>query len=315
MRLLAPAKINLALDVLGRRADGYHQVVMVMQTIALADTVTVAVNEGHGAIRLAGGTEEAPPDADNLVYRAAQLVRETAGLSCGVDIDLEKVIPVAAGLAGGSSDAAATVKALNRLFRLGWSDREMETLLARLGSDIPFLVRGGTALATGRGEIVHRLPPAPAFWVVLVKPPFGASTPKVYKALGAPALPDPLPWPQAMKPATTPPGTAAYRMIEALKTGDYGNVLEALGNDLEQVTLEWHPVLKEIKVQLTRFGCDRALMSGSGPTILGFTASEATARSVAAAMEEQWGPQRYRVLIARTLEREEADEWNVDCCR
>ncbi|MBM7866379.1 4-(cytidine 5'-diphospho)-2-C-methyl-D-erythritol kinase [Heliomicrobium gestii] len=315
MRLLAPAKINLALDVLGRRADGYHQVVMVMQTISLVDTVTVTVNEGDTAIRLAGGTEEAPPDRDNLVYRAAHLLSEAAGLSCGVQIHLEKVIPVAAGLAGGSSDAAATVKAMNRLFGLRWSDIDMEALLARLGSDIPFLVRGGTALATGRGEIVHRLPPAPNFWVVLVKPPFGASTPQVYKALGAPALPEPLPWPEAMTPETTPTGTASQRVMAALQAGDYGALLAALGNDLEQVTLEWHPVLKEIKGQLERLGCDRALMSGSGPTILGFTASEATARSVAAAMNEQWGPQQYRVLTARTLEREEADEWSADCCR
>ncbi|WP_243237103.1 4-(cytidine 5'-diphospho)-2-C-methyl-D-erythritol kinase [Heliobacterium chlorum] len=315
LRMQAPAKINLTLDVLGRRADGYHQVVMVMQTVDLVDVVMVSVNRNHQTILLQGGSEEAPPDQTNLVYRTAALVQEQAQLPYGVEIELDKQIPVAAGLAGGSSDAAATMKALNRLFSLGWDDKKMESLLARLGSDIPFLVRGGTALATGRGEALHSLPAALDFWVILVKPPFGASTPQVYKALNAKSLPDPLPWPEEMTPEDIPEEGYSANMLKALRTGSYQAVLDAMGNDLEKVTLEWFPELKLLKEKLLRLGCDRAMMSGSGPTILGFTDEEAKARSIAEILAKETQTLNYRVMVARTLGREEADEWIVDCCR
>lgn len=298
LNMVAPAKINLSIDVLGRRSDGYHQVAMVMQTIDLADLVTVSIGKTDTPIILRGGSLEAPPDTNNLVYRTAALVREQANLSIGVEIDLEKRIPVAAGLAGGSSDAAATMKAMNRLFHLGWSEEKMETLLAELGSDIPFLVRGGTALATERGEQVHILPEPPEFWVILVKPPFGVSTPQVYKALGAKSLPDPFSWTGIMTRDTVPDGTFTKKMISAIDQGSYTALIVAMGNDLEKVTLEWHPELKELKKRLIRLGCDQSLMSGSGPTILGFVEVENKARQIAEQMAEETRRSNYRVMVA-----------------
>ncbi|WP_243116764.1 4-(cytidine 5'-diphospho)-2-C-methyl-D-erythritol kinase [Heliophilum fasciatum] len=294
--MLAPAKINLSLDVLGRRDDGYHQVSMVMQTIALFDRVHVEEVSRSGVF-LSGGSSEAPPDRSNLVYRAAALVLARAGRTGGVAIDLVKNIPVAAGLAGGSSDAAITIKLMNRLLGLGWSLAEMEALAAELGSDVPFLIRGGTALASGRGEQLTALPAAPTFWLVVVKPPFGASTPRVYQALGAP----PYPGGQHREGATA-------KVMAALAAGSYGALIAAVGNDLEQVTIGWHQELQELKEALVRHGCDRALMSGSGPTILGFTEHEDVARQAAQAIEQSAYWSGYGVWVAKTLTEQEGNE-------
>ncbi|MDD2421618.1 MAG: 4-(cytidine 5'-diphospho)-2-C-methyl-D-erythritol kinase [Heliobacteriaceae bacterium] len=315
VRVKAPAKINLSIDVLGRRPDGYHQVAMVMQTIDLFDQVTVSPGGPDRPVVLCGGCPEALPDAANLVYKTAVLVREKAGLTTGVAINLEKRIPVAAGLAGGSSDAAATMKAMNQLFSLGWSPEKMAAFLARLGSDIPFLVWGGTALATGRGELIHRLPPAPEFWVVLIKPPFGVATPRVYQALGANPLPDPPPWPGEMTPETVPAGTFTAKVIAALRQGSYPALLTALGNDLEPVTLKWHPELTGLKQRLVNLGCDRALMAGSGPTLIGLVAAEDRARDIAAQMAAETGHLAYRVMVARSsINSAKGDAYGTAAC-
>jgi 4-diphosphocytidyl-2-C-methyl-D-erythritol kinase len=180
--LKARAKINLALDVLFRRPDGYHEVAMVMQSVALADRVTL---EADSAISVAATAAELECGPSNLAYRAAALLRERCGVDCGVRITLEKNIPLAAGLAGGSADAAAVLRGLNRLWGLGLKLAELENIGAALGSDVPFCLRGGTALATGRGEALAPLPPLPSVWVVLAKPPVAVSTPPGFTEITA----------------------------------------------------------------------------------------------------------------------------------
>ncbi|QGG48691.1 4-(cytidine 5'-diphospho)-2-C-methyl-D-erythritol kinase [Heliorestis convoluta] len=299
LQKMAPAKINLTLDVLGRRTDGYHQVAMVMQTIDLCDTLRVRRRDDK-RIFLHGGNDEAPPDQSNLVYRTVQLIAETKGLKSGLDIYLEKKIPVAAGLAGGSSDAAAMMKLLNQLWEMQLSPQDMERELAKLGSDIPFLVQGGTALATGRGEQLQPLPAAPPFWVLLIKPPFGVSTPKVYQALQAPL------WqgePESDQQLALTANTVT--IIEALQKNSYEAMIAALGNDLEQVTLQWHPELKEYKQILLDAGVDQAMMSGSGPTIMGFVQKEEKARAIADAVATLFEKKGCQVYVARSLNKEE----------
>ncbi|KAB2953023.1 4-(cytidine 5'-diphospho)-2-C-methyl-D-erythritol kinase [Heliorestis acidaminivorans] len=306
LQKLAPAKINLSLDVLGRRSDGYHQVEMIMQTIDLFDKVSVRRRDDD-SFCLYGGNDEAPPEASNLVYKTALLVKQIKGQQSGLDIFLDKKIPVAAGLAGGSSDAAAMMKLLNKLWNLNCSAQEMELLLAKLGSDIPFLVQGGTALATGRGEILQALPAAPAFWVILIKPSFGVSTPKVYQALQAPLWVE-----QSHTASGAIRGAHTVAMLKALEQGSYSAMIAALGNELEKVTIEWHPQLEEYKQYLLDQGCDQALMSGSGPTIMGFVQQEKKAREIASSIAEKVTSQGCNIFVARSLVKEEEKNWNVD---
>lgn len=259
VELTAPAKINLTLDVLGRRADGYHAVAMVMQSVDLCDRVcltpaadiSLTVNQPHLAA-----------DATNLAWQAALLLRDYAGVAAGVHIRLEKVIPMAAGLAGGSTDAAAVLKGLNQLWRLGLPREELARLGARLGSDVPFCVYGGTMLATGRGERVTPLPPLPSCWVVLVTPPVSVSTAWVYRRFQPHAV-------------TARPDTEG--MITALRAGDFNAVAARLANVLESVTIPAYPQVGKLKQLLGDFGL-AALMSGSGPTVFGLTTERERAR-------------------------------------
>lgn len=254
MKLLvkAPAKINLSLDVLGKRDDGYHEVEMVMTTIDLADRLELAeIKEDRVAIL--SRNRFVPADERNLAYQAARLLKERYQINQGVEISINKIVPVAAGLAGGSSDAAATLRGLNELWGLGLSLDELAELGSEIGSDVSFCVYGGTALAKGRGEKVMKLPAPPSCWVVLAKPSIGVSTSEIYQNLDVDNI--------------NHPNTKG--MIEALENNDYEGVCVNMANALESVTLHMYPEVLHIKKQMERFGADAVLMSGSGPTVFG----------------------------------------------
>ncbi|MBS2772707.1 4-(cytidine 5'-diphospho)-2-C-methyl-D-erythritol kinase [Anoxybacillus rupiensis] len=254
MRLLvkAPAKINLSLDVLHKRPDGYHEVKMVMTTIDLADRIEL-VPLASDTIKIVSHNRFVPDDHRNLAYQAAKLLKETFGIRKGVAISIAKAIPVAAGLAGGSSDAAATLRGLNKLWRLGLTLDELAELGAKIGSDVSFCVYGGTAIATGRGEKIEHIPSPPPCWVILAKPAIGVSTAEVYRSLNVNTIEHP----------------DVDGMVQAIKHQDYEGICSLVGNVLEDVTLKKYPEVAHIKEQMKRFGADAVLMSGSGPTVFG----------------------------------------------
>lgn len=247
----APAKINLLLDVLGKRDDGYHEVEMVMTMVDLADRLTLEeLPDDRIVMTSSSGT--LPLDNKNLAYQAALLIREKCGIRRGVAIHLDKHIPVAAGLAGGSSDAAAALRGLNRLWQLGLSARELQKLGERIGSDVPFCVTGGTAVARGRGEILEPIGAPPPCYVVLARPPVHVSTADIYGRLKVSRI-------------ERHPDTA--QMVSAIRSGDYAAMCAAAGNVLEDVTTRLYPEVERLKNCMLRLGADAALMSGSGPTV------------------------------------------------
>ncbi len=253
----APAKINLTLDVLRKRPDGYHEVEMIMTTVDLADRIGLEPRT-DGQIRIISADRYVPDDYRNLAYQAAKLLRDTYRIKEGVTITLEKKIPVAAGLAGGSSDAAATLKGLNYLWDLELTADQLAEHGAKIGSDVSFCVYGGTALATGRGEIIQELPAPPNCWIILAKPSIGVSTADVYGGLKIN---------EVIHPKTKD-------MIRAIHEKNYELMCEAMGNALESVTLKLHPEVSMIKEQMMKFGADAVLMSGSGPTVFGIVQNE-----------------------------------------
>lgn len=264
LSIKAPAKINLTLDVLHKRDDGYHEVEMVMTTIDLADRIELTLlSEAH--IKIDCSASFVPADDRNLAYQAAKLLQERYEVKQGVSVSIDKQIPVAAGLAGGSSNAAATIKGLNQLWSLGLTLEEMASLGTELGSDVAFCVYGGTALATGRGEIITRLPTPPPFWVILAKPPMGVSTANIYGKLSVADIKE--------HPDT-------QRMIRAISERNFNEITSSLGNVLEIVTLREHPEVLHIKEQMRRFGADGVLMSGSGPTVYAITQKESRVQRI-----------------------------------
>ena len=255
----APAKINLSLDVLSKRPDGYHEVEMVMTTVDLADRVDLTLL-GHGEIALECSASFVPDDIRNHAFKAAKLLQERFQVKKGVRIHIDKQIPVAAGLAGGSSDAAATLRGLNRLWDLKLSLDELAEIGSEIGSDVPICVYGGTALAKGRGEQITHLTSPPPCWVVLAKPPIGVSTVDVYGNLRVPEI-------------TNHPNTLG--MLQAIKEQDFSLMCESLGNVLENVTLKRYPQVRQIKQLMEESGADGVLMSGSGPTVYALVQKEA----------------------------------------
>lgn len=254
----APAKINLLLDVLRKRDDGYHEVEMIMTMVDLADRLEMS-ELPRDQIVLSSQAGFIPLDEKNLAFQAARLLKERYGVKQGVYIHLDKHIPVAAGLAGGSSDAAATLRGLNRLWRLGLSENELESLGAELGSDVPFCIRGGTAIARGRGERLESIDSPPPCWVVLAKPPINVSTAEVYGKFRVHELKE-------------HPSIAG--MADAIARQSFPDVCARLGNALESVTLSRYPEVRQIKEVMTRLGADGVLMSGSGPTVFGLVSKE-----------------------------------------
>ena len=266
----ARAKINLTLDVTGRREDGYHTVRMVMQSVALHDTIRVAVTQGERkprGILLTCNLPYLPVDERNLAYRAAELFyQETDALPGTCEIHIEKRIPMAAGLAGGSSDAAAVLRALAALHNVCLTDDELCAMGLKLGADVPYCLRGGTMLAEGIGEELTALSPMPHCWVVLCKPPFAVSTKDAYREMDEVSI--------RQRPDTK-------GMIRALEKGDYHGVASRLSNVMELVTAAKRRQIGEIKSFLTENGADGTLMSGSGPTVYGLFSDEGRARTAA----------------------------------
>ncbi len=248
----APAKINLSLDVLGKRQDGYHEVKMIMTTIDLADRLEL-MELAEDRIEILSHNRYVPDDQRNLAYQAAKLLKGKFNVKKGVSITIEKTIPVAAGLAGGSSDAAATLRGLNKLWNLGLTIEELAELGAEIGSDVSFCVYGGTAIATGRGEKIEHIKTPPSCWVILAKSHIGVSTADVYGNL-------------KLNRVTHP---NVDKMVEVINDGDYKGICDTVGNVLEDVTFVMHPEVARIKAQMKRFGADAVLMSGSGPTVFG----------------------------------------------
>ncbi|ANA80216.1 4-diphosphocytidyl-2C-methyl-D-erythritol kinase [Paenibacillus vortex V453] len=254
----APAKINLMLDVLHKRPDGFHEVEMVMTMIDLADRLEMS-EQRRDTIIITSQAGYIPLDEKNLAFQAARLIKERYDVKKGVHIHLDKKIPVAAGLAGGSSDAAATLRGLNRLWELNIPQQELLALGAELGSDVPFCVTGGTALATGRGEVLTPIPNPPQCWVIVAKPPINVSTAEVYGRLRSEQIQH---------------HPSAERMVEALSQGSFQLMCQSLGNVLEEVTLKMHPEVQQLKEGMLKLGADGALMSGSGPTVFGLVSKE-----------------------------------------
>lgn len=273
-------KINLYLDVLDRRPDGFTNIETIFQSIDLWDEVRV---EGGGE-----GIEFTCSDAalcapeENLVYRAAKLIRERAGVTEGVRIQLDKRLPVAAGLAGGSGNAAATLIALNDLWSLGFSDEVLAEMALALGSDVPYCLKGGTVAATGRGEVMEVLPAIATQWLVLVHPPLAITAGHAY---GHPKLTRNLECPEGGM-------TPAFR--EALAKLAKGDVATMVFNRMESGVFHDHPELPSIKARLRDYGCVASAMSGSGPTVFGLCADETSARRVG----EQFSD--YKVSVIQT---------------
>lgn len=263
MMVKAPAKINLSLDVLSKRSDGFHEVEMVMTMVDLADRIELELID-DGMIHILSHDRFVPGDHRNLAYKAADLLRKRYNVTQGVAITIQKQIPVAAGLAGGSSDAAATLRGLNTLWDLRIPIDELAEVGAEIGSDVSFCIYGGTALATGRGEVIQELPAPPKCWVILAKPSIGVSTADVYHSFKV--------------DKDNHPNTEG--MVKAIREQDYKGMCANLGNALESVTLKMHPEVAHIKEQMERFGADAVLMSGSGPTVFGLVEYESKVQRV-----------------------------------
>lgn len=262
MKLRALAKINLGLDVVRKREDGYHEVRMIMQTINMYDRLELTVRETPG-IRIKTNLSYIPTDENNLVHKAAKLLMDEFQIKKGLNIRLEKFIPVAAGMAGGSSDAAATMVGVNRLFRLGLTQEELMKRAVKIGADVPYCIMRGTALAEGIGEKLSPLPPMPDCHILIAKPPVGVSTKFVYGNLRADELeqhPD------------------IDGMIQALEDKSIVGICEKMENVLETVTVPEYPVIDEIKQLMLECGADGALMSGSGPTVFGIFTDKKSAK-------------------------------------
>ena len=264
LELKAYGKINLGLDVVRKREDGYHEVRMIMQTVNLYDKIVMDKTSEPG-IRTETNLPYVPDGEGNLAYRAAKLLIDEFDIQEGVTIRIKKCIPVAAGMAGGSTDAAAVLVGMNRMFGLGLSKRELMKRGVKLGADIPYCIMRGTALSEGIGEILTELPPAPQCHIVLAKPQVSVSTKAVYGKLRA----------NELTPEQHPDIDG---MREAIENGDLDGVIERLGNVLELVTIPDHPEIGTIKEIMMAEGAAGALMSGSGPTVFGIFKDEDAAK-------------------------------------
>ena len=258
----AYGKINLSLDVLGRREDGYHEVSMVMQTVDIYDRISLSKTDVEG-IRLTSDKKELPLDEKNIVYKAVSLIKEEYRIETGVDVHIEKQLPIAAGMGGGSADAAAALRGMNRLFNLGLNETKLEELGLRLGADVPFLIRGGTALAEGIGERLTELVPFPECAILIVKPKLGVSTKEVYEAF------------DSLLEVKHPD---IGRLVKELGKSSLCNIVKLLGNVLEEVTVTKHRIIAEIKQLLLENGAVFSMMTGSGPTVFGIFESEKEAK-------------------------------------
>lgn len=265
IQLKALAKINLGLDVLRRREDGYHEVKMIMQTISLHDDLEIRRIKTP-EIQVKTNLYYLPTNENNLAYKAAKLLMDEFGIKEGVAIQLKKRIPVAAGMAGGSTDGAAVLWGMNQMYGLGLSRQELMERGVKLGADVPYCVQRGTALAEGIGERLSVLPSMPKCTILIAKPGISVSTKFVYENLHA----------NDLKPEQHPD---VDRMIEAMKEKNLDLLCERMGNVLETVTIPAYPVIQEIKEHMMACGAAGAMMSGSGPTVFGIFHSPVQAKA------------------------------------
>ncbi|MDZ7834091.1 MAG: 4-(cytidine 5'-diphospho)-2-C-methyl-D-erythritol kinase [Alkalibacterium sp.] len=258
----APAKINLCLNVLRKRDDGFHEMEMLMTPVDLADRLTFDLHEND--IVLDSSSSFMPLDERNIVYKAAQLLKETFQVSQGVEIFIEKNIPIAAGLGGGSSDAAAALRGLNNLWQLDLTLDELAHLGEQIGSDVPFCVYNQTAFVSGRGEIVNPIASFPKAWVILVKPPKGISSWTVFKDLKIKDLPH----------------YDITSMKSKIEEHAFQEAVKYAGNALEVQASRQNPLILEVKKKMLQFGAETALMSGTGPTVFGLTQNQKKATRI-----------------------------------
>lgn len=284
LRLNAYAKINLTLDVLGDRPDGYHDIETVLHTIELHDSLTIR-EDGDG-ITVRCASPEVPDDTRNVVYRAAQLLRDTFRVSRGVEVELTKSIPIASGLGGGSSDAAVTLLGLAQMWKLRLTDRQLLELASRVGSDVPFFLLGGAAQAAGRGERVRKLRPLPTTWVVLARPPVQVSTEWAYRVLDHEAV------------RRRPDTEAVVRALEAEDTAAVGRLL---CNVFEEVVTAHYPVVGEIRRRMEASKPLGVSLSGTGPVMFALVANESAARTMSSDLATLPGVEVY---VTRTFAEE-----------
>ena len=280
MKIKAYGKVNISLDVVGKREDGYHLLSMIMQNIDLYDEIEVEKQEC--GIILECNKSYVPVDNRNLAYKAAEIFKERYDIVDGVKINIEKNIPVSAGLAGGSTDAAAVLKVMNKLFNVNATEEELMELGLKLGADIPYCIHGGTALCEGIGEIITPIKPFRDKIVVLVKPAFGVSTKEVYKNFN-------------LEKVKQHPKTA--EIINAIENDDLNFVASNMKNLLENVTLRKHKILIKIKQEMNACGAINSMMSGSGPTVFAFFDDMLKAQRCFEKMKKKYSD----VFITRTI--------------
>lgn len=270
LRLKAYAKVNLGLDVIRRREDGYHEVKMIMQTISLYDKIVLKKIK-RPEIRVKTNLYYLPENENNLVYQAAKLLMDEFHIKSGVAIDLQKFIPVAAGMAGGSSDAAAVLYGMNRMFRLGLTKRDLMNQGVKIGADVPYCIMRGTALAEGIGEQLSALAPMPKCKVLVAKPPISVSTKFVYENL-------------KLEDSTKHPNIDG--VLQGIVSGSLKEIADHMGNLLETVTIPHHPVIAQLKEEMMQGGALNAMMSGSGPTVFGLFEDENLAEETCRKLRE-----------------------------
>ena len=253
IKLKAYGKINLGLDVLGKRDDGYHDLDMIMQSVDLHDVITITKNDS-GEITVKSSTSKIPNDKSNLAYRAAKLLMEEFNIEKGVEIEIEKNIPISGGMAGGSADCAAVLKGMNKLFKLKLTEQQLMARGVRLGADVPFCIMGKTARAEGIGEVLTPIPNKLKGYLVIAKPPISVSTGFAYGQIDKVKIKN--------RPDTE-------GIIEAIKENDLNSLAKTICNVFEEVTIPEHKEIEDIKTKLKDCGALNAMMSGSGPTVFG----------------------------------------------
>lgn len=274
LTLQAYGKINLGLDIVGKAENGYHLLKMVMQSVNLSDTITMKkIENGTSSITLTTNHKELPTNSDNLIYKAAKLLMEEFHITDSVSIHLEKRIPIAAGMAGGSTDAAAVLKGMNTLFSLSLSQKDLMERGVTLGADIPYCIMGGTALSEGIGEILTPIDTCLQGYIILVKPPVNVSTKWAYQNFRKELV-------------TSPPDIDL--VTDSLKKNDLATACKGMENVLEAVTIPAHPIIQTIKKRMLELGCSFSLMSGSGPTVFGLCAEEEKAAEITETLKQEF---------------------------
>lgn len=282
VRLTAPAKVNLILRILDRRPDGYHNLWSLMQTVGLPDDLTVRLNPAHRDVRLRCNLPDLPTDGRNLVVKAAEALRTASGRAEGLEIDLQKTIPMGGGLGGGSSNAAATLLAVNQVLGLDWSTAKLAEIGAQLGSDVPFFLYAPSGFISGKGEAVQPTTIKGSRWLLLVNPGFGINTGWAYQQL-------------AERRSGLRPLSDAHQRLARRGTLTWEELLPLMENDFEAALAESHPALGELKGELLTAGAEAAMLSGSGATVFGVFADEAAARQALPKLMAKAGRSAYAV--------------------